>query len=338
MIEAIKALPENERMVTTLFYVDGYTHADLSAFLEVPTTTVARRLHNARTKLRESLEMFREDLQEHRPSRSKTFRETIEARLRQFGTRDWEPVAAIAHHVEPDFRAEDDLWLHNRQDFDEAIYIRRHYVVEHARTKEPLGYGSIEQGPELDRYRMFLIVGPEWLFAGVGDLLFAQLLADLRELKAKTVWVRHYAHLTDIVAFLREHAFEEKILIWDLRWYVDLGVPDNTEGVITPGITITTFAEESARDPDAIHKLHEFLNLVKADDPRRQPFTPQTCASVVAWFDRPDVFAEGCFIAKDAERYVGFTDLNLLEPLRGGVFAGFTGVASEYRRRGSALP
>ncbi len=358
VLAAIKALPENERMVTTLFYVDGYTHADISAFLEVPTTTVAKRLHNARARLKESLEMFKEDLQTHRPSRDDRFAESVNTRLRPFAARDWEPVAEIAHHVEPDFRAQDDGWLRNRQSFDETKFIRRHYVAEHAETKEPLGYGSIEQGPELDRYRMFLIVGPERLRAGVGDLLFNQLMNDLRELKARTVWVRHYAHVSDCLDFLRERGFEEKIFIWDLRWYVDGGPRDNNVGAdlgvrrtepiymrgrthrsaptAASGIAITTFAQESERDPQAIHKLHEFLNDVKDDDPRRQPFTPRTFASVVAWFERADVFADACFIAKHGEHYVGFTDLNLLEPLIGGISAGFTGVAREYRRQGIA--
>lgn len=337
VMAALKALPENERMVTTLFYVNGYTHADLSAFLEVPQTTVAKRLHSARARLKERmLEMFKDELQEYRPSRDDRFAANVHARLRPLVAPDWKPVAEIAHQVEPDFRAQDDIWLRLRQQFDETKFIRRHYVAEHFETRRLLGYGSIEQGPELDRYRMFLIVGPEWLRAGVGDLLFDQLLNDLRALKAKSAWVRHYSHLSDILAFLRHRDFEEKIFIWDLRWYVDNARIDSVgvEPATASGITLTNFAEESAQDPNAIHKLHEFLNVVKADDPRRQPFTPRSFESVVAWFKRPDVFADACFIARHGDRYVGFTDLNLMEPLPGGIFAGFTGVAREYRRQG----
>ena len=284
--------------------------------------------------------MFRDDLQEHRPSRDERFAENVHARLRPFVAPDWEPVVEIAHHVEPDFRAQDDIWLRLRQQFDETKLIRRHYIAEHMETKEPIGYGSIEQGPESDRYRMFLIVGPEWLRAGVGDLLFDQLLNDLRELKAKSVWVRHYSHLSNILEFLRQRDFEEKIFIWDLRWYSDTPGRTHRSGPtaerlsVEPQITITNFAEESPLDVNATHKLHEFLNLVKRDDPRQQPFIPRSFESVVNWFQRPDVFADACFIAKRGDRYVGFTDLNLMEPLPGGIFAGFTGVAREYRRQG----
>ena len=44
---AIRALPEHERLVTTLFYLNEYSQAEISAFLEVPVTTVVKRLYAA---------------------------------------------------------------------------------------------------------------------------------------------------------------------------------------------------------------------------------------------------------------------------------------------------
>jgi len=38
---AIETLPVNERIAVTLFYLDEQTHADISAFLDVPMTTVS---------------------------------------------------------------------------------------------------------------------------------------------------------------------------------------------------------------------------------------------------------------------------------------------------------
>ncbi|HEX6480069.1 MAG TPA: sigma-70 family RNA polymerase sigma factor [Ktedonobacteraceae bacterium] len=52
---AIEALPEHERIVTLLFYVDGYTLKDIEAFLEIPVTTVKKRLYDARKRLKERL-------------------------------------------------------------------------------------------------------------------------------------------------------------------------------------------------------------------------------------------------------------------------------------------
>src|SRR5215212_9905217 len=39
----LRSLPEGERMVTTLFYVAGYTQADIGEFLALPLTTVVKR-------------------------------------------------------------------------------------------------------------------------------------------------------------------------------------------------------------------------------------------------------------------------------------------------------
>lgn len=52
---AIEALPEHERIVTLLFYAGGYTLKDISAFLELPITTIKKRLFDARKRLKERL-------------------------------------------------------------------------------------------------------------------------------------------------------------------------------------------------------------------------------------------------------------------------------------------
>jgi len=75
---AIRALPEHERMVTALFYISDYSQNEIAAFLEVPVTTVKKRLFDARKKLREGMEeMVRDTLQEKRPSRNEQFAETV---------------------------------------------------------------------------------------------------------------------------------------------------------------------------------------------------------------------------------------------------------------------
>ena len=65
VLAAIKALPENQRSVTTLFYMNNYSQKEISEFLEVPVTTVKKRLHDARKRLKEGLiDMMRDDLRE----------------------------------------------------------------------------------------------------------------------------------------------------------------------------------------------------------------------------------------------------------------------------------
>jgi RNA polymerase sigma factor (sigma-70 family) len=338
---AILALPEHERLVTTLFYLKEYSLAEISAFIEVPVTTVVKRLHSARRRMKERLfEMFSDDLHTRRPSRDGTFANAVSARLRPFAAEEWEHVSAFVYGLETDFRQDEEAWLNNRRRFDETRYRRRQYVAEHAGTGQMLGYGAIEQSIFLPRYRLFLAAEPEPLIAGVGDLLVDQLTGDLREAGAIKVWHRNYAQRTEILDFLVARGFVETARVQDLR--LEVASVDLTsyralfDRLTTRGITLTSFATERERDPDSLHKLHAFLNHVKADDPQRQPFIPTPFEGVVRWFGRRDVSPDACFLAKCGDEYVGFTDLNHIEPIPHGIMHGFTGVARAFRRQGVA--
>jgi RNA polymerase sigma factor (sigma-70 family) len=66
VLAAIRSLPEHERTVTTLFYINGYSQNDIAAFLEVAPGTVKSRLHNSRKRLKERiLNMVSEQLKSH---------------------------------------------------------------------------------------------------------------------------------------------------------------------------------------------------------------------------------------------------------------------------------
>ena len=81
---AITSLPERERLVTALYYINGYTQPEIADFLEVPTGTVKSRLHKARTRLQKGLmDMVRENMRSHAPSRDDAFAGRISARLAQ---------------------------------------------------------------------------------------------------------------------------------------------------------------------------------------------------------------------------------------------------------------
>jgi RNA polymerase sigma factor (sigma-70 family) len=55
VLAAVRALSEPQRMVTTLFYINGYSQKEIADFLEVPLTTVKKRLHDARHRLKERM-------------------------------------------------------------------------------------------------------------------------------------------------------------------------------------------------------------------------------------------------------------------------------------------
>ena len=344
VLAAIKALPEKERLVTTLFYVNGYTQADICEFLQVPLTTVTKRLHSARRRLKESavVEMFKDDLRRRRPSRDESFADKVKARLRPFGGQDWMQISAIAPAPPQRDPEGSELWVRARRNFNDSRYVRRHYVAEHAETGQLLGYGSAEQTVYLPRYRLILVIDPVWLRRDVGDLLLDRLINDLREVNAVTVTFRGDAFSKEIQALLVERGFTETERLLDLRLTVsgaDLSsFSAVTAGVKAQGISVSTLKDERGREPRYVEKLYELTSRLKLDDPGRPPFAPPSYVEREArlWLEHSYVLPDAYFIAKDGDEYVGVTDLNLLDALPGGVSFGFTGVRREYRRRGIA--
>jgi RNA polymerase sigma factor (sigma-70 family) len=55
VLQAIRSLPQGQRMATTLFYIDGYSQREVAAFLDVPLSTVKNRLYAARKRLKERM-------------------------------------------------------------------------------------------------------------------------------------------------------------------------------------------------------------------------------------------------------------------------------------------
>jgi RNA polymerase sigma factor (sigma-70 family) len=55
VLGALQSLPAPQRLATTLFYMNGYSQDEVADFLEVPVTTVKKRLHDSRRKLKETL-------------------------------------------------------------------------------------------------------------------------------------------------------------------------------------------------------------------------------------------------------------------------------------------
>lgn len=52
---AVHALPEHERIVTELFYLNGYSQQEIAEHLHLPLTTIKKRLQYAREHLRETM-------------------------------------------------------------------------------------------------------------------------------------------------------------------------------------------------------------------------------------------------------------------------------------------
>ena len=89
IMAAIQALPEHERIVTTLFYIDGYSQAEVGEFLDVLVSTVKSRLHRARKNLQTQMtDMVETTLKQHAPG--KDFTRKLEKILEGIENIEWQ--------------------------------------------------------------------------------------------------------------------------------------------------------------------------------------------------------------------------------------------------------
>ncbi len=128
--------------------------------------------------------------------------------LRDVNQDDWPAIFQVAMQAVPHAGEENREWWHNRQQIDEDEQIRIHVVAEDE-NRSVVGYGAIEQGPEADMYRMFIVGVPDVIQSGLGDQLYDYLMSDLLELKPWLVWIQEET-LDPIVDFFRGKVFLER--------------------------------------------------------------------------------------------------------------------------------
>jgi RNA polymerase sigma factor (sigma-70 family) len=76
--QAIQSLPEPQRAVVTLFYINQHSQEEIAAFLGIPSATVKTRLFAARKRLKERmLSMIEKQLPAQRPSRDDAFTQKV---------------------------------------------------------------------------------------------------------------------------------------------------------------------------------------------------------------------------------------------------------------------
>ena len=79
----ILGLPIDQRIATTLYYINGYSQQEIASFLDVPAKTVKSRLHSSRLKLKERMVDMVEDELKKNPLSENFTRDTVERAIRR---------------------------------------------------------------------------------------------------------------------------------------------------------------------------------------------------------------------------------------------------------------
>ena len=261
------------------------------------------------------------------------------ARVRPFAERDHVAFARIRSTGEgepttpEESRARDADWDWSRYE--------RVRVVAVDEEDAPLGYGEIFQEPtrfDPRRFYLRLAVDLRMRRGGIGELIWRQLLAELRERAALSayVWARD---ATAGARFVSQRGFHEVI-----RWYAQvravasapLPTPAQDERLARAGVRIATLAELARVDPNALEKAHETYFASRLDQATLGRVTP---TPFTEWrrvhIDSPSALLDAYFVAIADDRFVGQSAASRSrsdDVL--GVHA--TGVLPAYRRRGIA--
>jgi len=262
--------------------------------------------------------------------------------IREFTTNDYDAIAYIGNAIYPDYRYSAEEIRYDDEHFDKK-YLFKRYVAEV--SGRVVGYAEYNHMPSMfhpQKFWVYVGVHPDYQRQGIGRALYERILSDLMALNAVRAFTSAREDYPRSVAFLQKNGFSETRRTWESR----LTVKDfdfskfahYLERFSSHGLTITTLAEERQRDPDCLKKLHELFVIIMEDVPHPDQYTPVDFEHFLRYsIEHPDAIAEGYFIAKDGEHYIGLSNLRRSQGEPKDLYQGLTGVRREYRGKGVAM-
>ena len=264
--------------------------------------------------------------------------------LRPFVPADYPRYLELSNAVYPEYRQSMEEFRHDDDAWDAARYHKLRLVAEDAAGRL-VGGGVVAHMPAQfhpDKYGLFVHVHPDHRRRGIGSALYERLMGELGERGAVVARTEVKESMADGVAFATRRGFVEMKREWESR--LDVAGFDWTrfagaaERAAAAGIAITTLAAERARHPDAVRAAYELNQACERDVPEVDPVTPVPFDQFVKQeVEGPSALADGYFLAKDGDRYVGQSNLFSSAEEPDVLYQGLTGVLPEYRGKGIAL-
>lgn len=263
---------------------------------------------------------------------------------RPFAPGDYEGYQALANRCYPDYPGTVEETRHRDEIWDHSTYFMRRVVIEEAGGI--VGSGDLNHAQwefQPDKYHLDLKVDAAARRRGLGTALYEDLLATARERRAIQLVVGVKESMADGLEFAVHRGFVETKRDWESRLDVNsfdgAAFAEAPKRVAQQGVTITTLADELARDPEAIRAVYELDCDCARDIPMTDGFTP---VAFELWhkevLESPAATPDAYYIAVSPEgRYLGVSNLwrSLEDPTF--IWQGLTGVRREARGKGIAM-
>ena len=259
---------------------------------------------------------------------------------------DFDAVAAIHSVIYPDWPVTADEMREYAEEVDSTRYVRVRLIAEDRASGRVVAAAAYHQLPwsfHPDRYRIRLMVHPDWQGRGIGLRLMDEMLGQLTARGAKWVQARAREDFARALAFVEQYGFIEHARSFESRLdvaKVDLSrFAGYTQRAAQLGITFTTLADELKQHPDcpsAVYQMHCTLDIGAPRDDPELP-TPPTFEEFMKHSLRsPRALPDAYFLAKFREMYVGETVLKKSDADPTFLHQELTGVLSDLRGFGVA--
>ncbi|MBC8135551.1 MAG: GNAT family N-acetyltransferase [Fibrella sp.] len=213
-------------------------------------------------------------------------------------------------------------------------------------TEIPIGFAEFTPSwwqPAPGKFFLRLLVRPEFHGEGVGKMLYDALWSEMVRHHPTYVKIEWREDMTRAVRFFEERGWSEVS-----RWYesrLDIAgfdftpFADDFDRPLGEGITITSWHDLKASDPDADRKMWQAVMEMLPDVPSDEPFVPMPFDEFqTVVMNRPNLDHNGFFVAVDASTgdYVGISHL-WRRQADNDLDTGLTATKRSHRRKGIAL-
>lgn len=264
-----------------------------------------------------------------------------DAVIRRFEDRDYPAVVAVTNAVFPDRHETVEEWRYDDEHFDQRC-VRQRFVAEDPATGAVAGEGDVRNmqwAYHPHKFVMDIRVHPAHRRRGIGSALWTRIEDLLRGQEAVSVKALVWEAQPEGVAFVARRGFQETMRAWESRLAVgtfDVGrFAPYVEMARSGGVTITTLADERAKDEGNLARIHAMETELAYDVPRPADEVA-TPLDYPHWLkhavEAPWAITEAFFLAVVDGEYAGVS--NLFKPQRGEhLYQGLTGVRRAYRGR-----
>lgn len=263
--------------------------------------------------------------------------------IRPFTGKDYEALVALRTATRPEYPITVEEKRHRDEVQPEKILWKRFVAAGNdGGLMAAALYSQTAWAYHPRRFRIHIDVHPDWRGNGLQPALYQRLLTELTATEPERLTARAREDDGYWLTFLQQKGFGEYERDWESRLdpsTVDRSLYNGLENrLLAEGIHIDTLDTLMARDPEYRRKIYALDMEASGDIPTSEELTAPSLETYAAEvFGNPDLIPDAFFVARDGDKYVGMSNLWQSQADSTELYTGFTGVDSNYRRRGIAL-